>query len=290
MGGEDLDEIFASSLIGSRNISIIENVKTILKGNNQPKDTYMEVVYPEGGFSALWEEMGKKIRAYRGTIFTSMQIKAIYHSNDGCLIDSDNRRYYDFMISSIAPQTLGKLMQQEVRLNFSYRNIMIVYLSLHVREKINLHCLYIYDEACKIARLTNYSFFERNFQNDILVGLEYWLGDDGMWQYSEADILNQVKKDMDCLPFFKEYEIKQWEVKKFKNAYVVPDLSMQRVADTIHGGLQRHSNLVITGRSQSKNFNYSMEDAMTDGKSAANYVITKKAVTPRQITLMPHGD
>jgi protoporphyrinogen oxidase len=283
--GESIHQIFATGLLGNGIFSITDLLMRSFRKKDD--DSSLNAIYPEGGFSAIWEKLEEEITSNGGNVYTSATLTSLHYDNSCFTVVSGRGAVgYDAFISTIPPLALLKILggdqaspEKSSGYGLKFRNLVVVYIKAGLTGAFDSHCLYIYDEKKSLARITNLSSFISANVRQPIISLEYWVDDnDLIWHGSKEDIMNVVKRDIKDIGALSDVVFLETEVKKIKNAFLIPHLTMPAAVEQINDLFPSYPGLFITGRNASKNFNYSMEDAIKDGYSTAHEVLKQENI------------
>lgn len=177
---------------------------------------------------------------------------------------------YDYVISSLPNKLNRQFFGLSETQNFSFRNVILVYLKTGQPSIIKGQCLYVYSKEVKAVRITDFSNFphKKIVANILLV--EYWVGSTGLWEESDTTIINTVRDDLKKMDITVSFE--DFYIKKMNNAYRVPEYGLPE--KLINESLDIQSpNFFSIGRSNSPYFNYGMDTAITE---SVNFVTEGK--------------
>jgi protoporphyrinogen oxidase len=282
--GELLHTVFSESLIGARVISVKQIISGFLVKGKVDESGYSTIIYPDNGFSEIWDTMANTIFEMGGRILTNTRINEISTCDEGFKIASTNpdvkEKTFDHIVSTIPPILLSKLFPSNPRLKqlevtLSYRNVVFVYLKAKLSKPFLPHCLYLYDAGTPISRVTCFTNFMADPDGFTYLSLEYWVDDlSEKWINSKELLITDAHKELQNLSPFIGIEILDGEVMKIKNAYLIPNLAMPESMNGFRDEFNKIENLHLTGRNQAKNFNYSIEDAINDGFATAKEILS----------------
>jgi protoporphyrinogen oxidase len=279
--GSSIHEIFAAGLLGNDSLKVKNLIISSFKKSSPGSSG--DVVYPEGGFSALWQKMAELINDKGGRIHTSCSLAQLQFSDRTVSVVTRNgevetHQAYDHVVSTIPPLTLQKLLKEGKSCNlllrsgdlFKFRNLIIVYVDASLERPFENHCVYIYDRDNGLVRITNLSAFKSATGKKAILSFEYWVSEtDALWHLGKNELVERLKKDVSGIQILSEAVFDEVEVRKIPNAFLIPLLDMPEHYNNLNSHFAEYAALITTGRNASKNFNYSMEDAIKDGYQTA---------------------
>jgi protoporphyrinogen oxidase len=280
-----LHAVFASGLLGNQSFSLRKLARGILE--KKDPENYLQTIYPEGGFSTFWDLLADSIRSQGGKIFTGCAISSIGWEKNHLTISAANGPQekaieYDFIISTIPPPVLLKLMAinqclpplESHSATLHFRSLLIVYVRASLITPFFPHCMYVYDAGKKVTRITNLTNFREPQAKSVILCFEYWVDEkDDIWNSSNSDLMKLVQADAKEIACLSDAVFQDLEIKKMRNAFLIPELHMPLVSKSLTDSLRLFPNVLSTGRNLSQNFNYSMEDAIQDGIKTAEQVV-----------------
>jgi protoporphyrinogen oxidase len=280
-----LSDDFVKSLIGvSGKSSVLALLWHKIKTAVAQKAEQPQYIYPVGGFSTLWDAMKNRIVEQGGRFYLSASIEKLICEDDDQRIARINLkngtvREYDFFISTIPILPLIAYLSPSVGHpikpigTIRFRSDLLLYLHVTYETAVSGQTFYVYSEDIKITRVTNFNEFDVQKQNNstAIVLLEFWCNEgDVLWLAQEDELLQIAASELEKTPIFTGLKILDKTVKKIKNAFQIPDLSLADNQGKLFGQLAQYKNLAITGRNASISFNYGMENAIDDAIKLAD--------------------
>jgi protoporphyrinogen oxidase len=283
----ELGESYAKSLIGIQDISFMNLFTKLVSAK---KTTFDTCLYPMQGMNSLWEYLAQSIIRNGGEIYTSVSITSLLTKGNKTEVKinyAEKGMVFDALISTIPTHIVLSLLEKEQQTQHNseaerlvkppFRQLLLVYLEVETMHPISDHCLYIYDKDIPFVRLTNFNAFNGKKDGRLSLLLEYWLDEnEPMWHMEEEDIISQAGKDLCKIPDLKNALVKKGEIKKIKNAYVLPDQKHMERLQSLQKQLAQFPGIYSTGRSNAVNFNFSTEDALTEGIRIARTILGER--------------
>jgi protoporphyrinogen oxidase len=268
--------------------SAIKNA--LLPQNKQPKDKDKVIKtlinsfkYPRKGPGMMWEAAAAKTRALGGQI--EMGCKVV-----GCEYDAESAtwtvRYKDqagtvhtlqseHVISSAPMRELANGIQPPISdaakraaNGLKYRDFLTVMLILKNRDAFEDNWIYIHDPKVKVGRIQNFRSWSPEMVPDpelACYGLEYFCFEhDGLWDSSDADLINLAKKELIQIGLAKEGDLLDGTVVRQKKAYPVYDDDYAKNVAAVRDELEtRYPNLHLVGRNGMHKYNNQDHAMMT---------------------------
>lgn len=155
----------------------------------------------------------------------------------------------------------------------------MVYLKVR-KTTLNGQCFYIYSKDSAITRVTNFSGFNSQSQDDASVVLvEYWCSlHDKPWNLTDTELSAYTGTELLRIDAFENIEILDFHTKKIEKAYQIPEVASAVKKNKVMGFLMAYANISFIGRDASPNFNYGMEDAVMDAFETTRLINQRKMV------------
>lgn len=246
----------------------------------KPTDTLWD--FPNG-FDVLWHSTYQQV-SNKHTFYLGTKIHRINH-HDGRVesISSElGTKYYDVIISTIPAFTLFSLLNQPVPANPpSFRHALLVYFLVSGDIRHQEHCLYLYSPEYKAIRLTHFGTLSSSDDKNILM-LEYWLSDEELLK--KAFFLQLASVELEAINGT-VLQIEQQHHIVLQKAYRTPNHELYKQHSVQQDLLSNYHNLLPLGRNNNMNFNYGMEQAVSEGAQMARKLIrqsqeVKQALVP----------
>lgn len=271
---------YGKGLIGFDKLTIPNLIKKVFSKDDI--ELHLHCIYPKQGVGQIWLRLREEIEKEGGKVHTATNIKRFLMDGKtvtGVELSDGSQHNYDLVISTIAeaailrffpsvPETLMSELKQ-----VKFRSLIMIYMQVEETDFMKYSTLFIYTKKIKATRITNYNSFRNIPTNNILM-LEYWVSDqDELWNADNEKIVEYAKEELKKLPGGDKLKIKNYEVKKMKNAYPIPDLHLDRRKNMIKDFLQEHTGLQLAGRANQSHFNYGIENAALDGINLARQIL-----------------
>src|SRR5262245_21440933 len=248
--------------------------------------------YPRKGPGMMWEAADRKIKANGGEIHLGMKVV-------GCRYDkadelwtvsyedqAKNRHEVEarHVISSAPMRQLvngitPKVSTQAIHAanSLKYRDFLTVVLILKDRNAFSDNWIYIHDPSVQVGRIQNFKSWSPEMVPDpsmTCYGLEYFCFEgDGLWNSSDADLIEQGKRELAKIGLAKPEDIVDGCVVRQPKAYPVNDDDYARHVETIRKELEtNYPNLHLVGRNGMHKYNNQDHAMMTAMLCAKNIV------------------
>lgn len=222
------------------------------------------------GFDMLWQATFRHV-SKRHNFYLGTKIHKIHH-RDGKLesIASDiGLKHYDLIISTIPAFSLFKLLNYPMPPGApSFRHALLVYFLVEGEINHTEHCLYLYSREYKAVRFTNFGAASSDSRKTILM-MEYWLSEEELEK--KAYFLHLAPVELKAING-KPLTIEQQHPIVLQKAYRVPNHELIKQHNRQQALLSSYQNLITLGRNNNMNFNYGMEQAVTEGAHLATHL------------------
>ncbi|WPU95525.1 FAD-dependent oxidoreductase [Mucilaginibacter sabulilitoris] len=289
MGGSQVSDVFAKSLLGFKGISPIKTLFSKTLKTTATEDLY---IYPNGGLSTLWDAMKMQIEERGGRFLLASRITSLSCSEtDPNVISQINLSdgtvaAYDYFISTIPIVPFLKYLSigfinNHQSLPIQFRSDVLLYMKVKYDSVKDGQCFYIYEDDIKITRITNFNKFDgRKEVPFAIILLEFWCGkEDNVWKAEKDELLDIARVQLAKTGIFTGLEILDVLFKKIESAFLVPDMGCLNNRNYLFDQLSPYKNLTVAGRTTSVNFNYGMENAIDDGIILAKEFMARKQHT-----------
>jgi protoporphyrinogen oxidase len=288
MSCKDISADWAAQRI--KGLSLGSAIKNALFPPRQSKDKSKVIKtlinsfkYPRKGPGMMWEACAEKTRAMGGQIEMGSKVT-------GCVYDPEREtwqlRYQsprgliqtieaEHVISSAPIRDLARGLTPAVSERarsaadrLKYRDFLTVMLILKERHRFDDNWIYIHDPSVQVGRIQNFRSWSPEMVPDpdkACYGLEYFcFEDDGLWESSDADLIELAKKELMQIGLAEEGEVIDGCVVRQKKAYpVYDDHYAQHVATIRHEIEEHYPNLHLVGRNGMHKYNNQDHAMMT---------------------------
>ncbi|MDQ1533544.1 MAG: hypothetical protein QOF28_1305 [Actinomycetota bacterium] len=243
-----------------------------------------EFNYPKYGPGQMWETAADKVTAAGSQLHFRHEVVRIRH-RDGAAYevvarDKDTGAEHTFdcthVISSMPMGALLRAMDppvpDDVRAaadGLTYRDFMTVALVVPLEYSFPDTWIYIHDPDVEVGRVQNFGSWSPYMVKEgrTCLGLEFWVheGDD-MWSKSDADLVEQAKRELHHLGLVDPAKVEAGYVVRVPKAYPVYDDTYTAYVDVLRGWIAAETpNVFPTGRNGMHRYNnqdHSMLTAM----------------------------
>jgi len=274
----------------SKGMSLLTTIKDAFKRSDGQVESLVDrFMYPALGFGRISERMAEDIESGGGRVDLGWRVMRANHEGGRLtsLTISDGGRERevsgDVFVSSIPMTELAQCLAPtapaavvEASKTLSYRDLITVHLMLDRPQVTNDTWVYVHDPAVSFARLHE----PRNWSPDMapegktsLVLELFCEAGDGLWQRSDADLVDLCVKDLvDRLHFFERREVLGGFAVRSRDAYPRYGLGYKDAVASIKGCLGSLENLSIVGRGGTFRYN-NTDHAIETGLLAARNIL-----------------
>ncbi len=270
--------------------AVTDGIKRSLGLNKKPNDgqevkTLLETFrYPRLGPGMMWDAARDKIIASgKGQVLMGHpldQLAAIGPNDEGfnwsmTAQGPDGKvqiRARD-AISSAPMRELAKrlhpLPQSSLQASdLKYRDFLTVALMVKSEDLFPDNWIYIHDDRVQVGRVQNFRSWSPEMVPDedmACVGLEYFCFEgDGLWSSSDADLVEQAKREMEILGLCDPKQVVGGAVVRQEKAYPVYDDEYESNVDAMRHELEaKHPSLHLVGRNGMHRYNNQDHAMMT---------------------------
>lgn len=184
------------------------------------------------------------------------------------------------LVNSVEPKLDSKVIKAANSLE--YRDFLTIALIVEDHEQFSDNWIYIHDPSVKVGRIQNFKSWSPEMVPDAKMncyGLEYFCFEgDGLWEMSDADLIELAKKEMEQLGLCKIDLVKDGCVVRQKKAYPVYDGQYATHVQTIRDGLtSSFEGLHLIGRNGMHKYN-NQDHAMMSAMLTAENIIADKPI------------
>lgn len=248
--------------------------------------------YPRRGPGMMWDAAADKIKQMGGNVEMGMKVVAchydatsrlwvtVYQDKDGNRHSIESRHVISSapmkqLVNGITPKMPDHVIQAANSLR--YRDFLTVVLILKDRNAFDDNWIYIHDPSVKVGRVQNFKSWSPEMVPDPTMtcyGLEYFCFEgDGLWTSSDADLIEQAKRELAKIGLAKPEDIVDGCVVRQPKAYPVYDDDYARHVNTIRAELDKnYPNLHLVGRNGMHKYNNQDHAMMTAMLCAKNIV------------------
>ena len=283
--GEIRAEWAAQRIQGLSLLTALKNA--LLKDRNQSKGAIIKTLvdsfeYPKYGPGMMWKTVADLVGQNGSQVRLRTEVESIHWS--GNRVESigtkNNGRAErisgtDFISSMPVRELVRKLQPaapQEVidaANGLNYRDFLTIALIVNQKELFPDNWIYIHDPAVKVGRIQNFKNWSSYMvpdSNKTCLGLEYFCFEgDGLWNMSDADLVELGKREMETLGLARAADIEEGTVVRVPKAYPVYDSTYRQSLEVVRDFLSRLENLQLVGRNGMHKYNnqdHSMLTAM----------------------------
>ena len=252
--------------------------------------------YPRQGPGMMWDAAADKIKKMGGDIEMGMKVIACHYDADSQLWTTTyqdkagNKHSIEskHVISSAPMKQLvngitPKMPEHVIKAadSLKYRDFLTVVLILKDRPAFDDNWIYIHDPSVQVGRIQNFKSWSPEMVPDPTMtcyGLEYFCFEgDGLWTSSDADLIEQAKRELAKIGIAKPEDIVDGTVVRQPKAYPVYDDEYSMHVNTIRAELDKnYPNLHLVGRNGMHKYNNQDHAMMTAMLCAKNIVAGEK--------------
>jgi protoporphyrinogen oxidase len=270
----------------SKNLSLFTAMREAVKRSDNSVESLVDrFMYPALGFGRISERMAEQIEQNGGRVHLGSRVIGVNHVRGRVsrVCTDDGRRQQEFagdmFISSIpmtelagclVPRTDAAVLQSAASL--TYRDLITVHLLVDRPRVTNDTWVYIHDPSVSFARLHEPRNWSPRMSPDgktsLVLELFCDVGD-GMWQRSDAELIDMVIRDLaDRLEFLRPRQVSDGFVVRSKDAYPRYSLGYADAVACIKSYLAGLENLAVVGRGGTFRYN-NTDHAIETGLLAA---------------------
>jgi protoporphyrinogen oxidase len=252
--------------------------------------------YPRLGPGQMWERVAEIAASKRHPVQLGRSVSRIHHkdgavasveTNDGTFEGTD-------FISSIAMRELVARLDppapEHVRKaadDLGYRDFISIALMIDRPDVFPDNWIYIHDPGVRVGRIQNFKNWSPDMVPDptkTCLGLEYFCFEgDGLWNSSDADLVELAKKELARLGICDATEVFDGVVVRQQKAYPVYDDAYQANVSVIREYLQRAlPNLYLAGRNGMHKYN-NQDHSMMTALLVARQIATGSTLDPWKV-------
>src|SRR5947209_226285 len=252
--------------------------------------------YPRRGPGMMWDAAAARIQEMGGEVVMGRKVVGCHYNDDTGLWtvtyeDAQKQRSQieaQHVISS-APmrQLVGGITPRvpehvvKAANSLRYRDFLTVVLILKDRNAFDDNWIYIHDPSVKVGRIQNFKSWSPEMVPDPTMtcyGLEYFCFEgDGLWNSSDADLIEQAKRELAKIGIAKPEDIVDGTVVRQPKAYPVYDDDYAKHVNTVREDLEKnYPNLHLVGRNGMHKYNNQDHAMMTAMLCAKNIVAGEK--------------
>ncbi len=264
--------------------AVVDGLKRSLGLNKGPNDgsvkTLLETFrYPRLGPGMMWEAARDKIEATGSKVYMGHALKQLASDGKGGWRMTTSGKDGDLVvkakhaISSAPMRELAARLHPlpETTLNASqlkYRDFLTVALMIKSEDLFPDNWIYIHDDKVQVGRVQNFRSWSPEMVPDAdvaCVGLEYFCFEgDGLWSSSDADLIEQAKREMAILGLCEAQDVVGGAVVRQEKAYPVYDESYAANVDAMRVELEeKFPSLHLVGRNGMHRYNNQDHAMMT---------------------------
>ncbi len=276
-----------------KDLSLLRAVKEMLtpkrrrRGRDKSKvvtSLIEEFKYPKYGPGMMWEIAADKVVAAGARLEFDRRVTGISHANDAAYevraVDSEGNEHAYPCTHVISSMPIGALckamdppvddMTEEAAVDLRYRDHLTVALVVAQAQAFPDNWIYVHDPVVQVGRVQNYGSWSPFMVKEgrSCLGLEYFVNEgDEMWTKSDADLIEQGKRELRTLGLISEAsDIEIGYVVRMPKAYPVYDEHYQAHVSTLRKWLEVNTpNVFPCGRNGMHKYNnqdHSMFTAM----------------------------
>ena len=248
--------------------------------------------YPRRGPGMMWDAAATKIKELGGNLEMGMKVVGCHYDANAHLwtttYEDEQKQRHSIesrhvissapmkqLVNGITPKMPERVIQAANSLR--YRDFLTVVLILKDRNAFDDNWIYIHDPSVKVGRIQNFKSWSPEMVPDpsmTCYGLEYFCFEgDGLWNSSDADLIEQAKREIAKIGLAKPPDIVDGCVVRQPKAYPVYDDDYAKHVNTIREELeQNYPNLHLVGRNGMHKYNNQDHAMMTAMLCAKNIV------------------
>lgn len=248
---------------------------------------FQKYIYPIGGIGNLYQEMRQRIEAFNGNVHLGARIDRL-ETADGQVKgvtfttpQGTQHRTCDLVVSTIPLPVIVDLFSpgldprlQELAKGLRYRSLRFVYLVVNRPAVTDYHWCYLLEDKFRCNRFSE----QKNIAPEMLpkgqtvlcFEISCFKGDE-VWNATDEQLLEIVRKDLDQLKLVKADEIVDHFTGALERAYPIYDLGFEEKIMGTLNGLCQFENLLMIGR-HGLYMNNSMDDNVLLGINVADFI------------------
>jgi protoporphyrinogen oxidase len=254
--------------------------------------------YPRRGAGQMWEKVAERLSAAGHPVRLGEEVVAVRHAGGRVLsvVVRDRRGgTMDVLASEVIStmpirELIAKLQPAApsvVRVAadaLGYRDFITVDVVVDRAEVFPDQWIYVHDPGVKVGRISNFKNFSSAMVADSGLsglGLEYFCFEtDGMWTWSDAELLDLARRELMALGICRADEVKAGMVYRQPKTYPVYDATYQDHLAVIREWVSRAlPNLWLVGRNGMHHYN-NQDHSMMTGILVARNVATGTTYDP----------
>ncbi len=277
-----------------KDISLVKVIKNLIFPDNKKKvkSWIKEFYYPKLGAGSMYQKMAAKIENLEGQINLNCEVSAI--SREGGKIQNitivsngqSSVHSLDYLISSMPvnkfiqlfnPQAPGKVVRAANNLKF--RSMVYVAIAVTKENVFKDNWIYVHEPEVRMVRITKFKNFSSHMVDNkklSILGIEYpcW-EEDELWQDTDENIIDMVKRDMEKIELLNAQDIAECKVLRIPDTYPVYAFKHEENLDIIFNYLKQFKNFQSVGRNGIFRYN-NMDHSILTGFYAARNIMGEK--------------
>lgn len=206
-----------------------------LKNIKNSSDDNIFNCYFKNGMGSLAEKMQSMIQECGCKVLLETNVKSINHENPQMVTYIKNDQSFQIKADYIVYATplsvtlqLIRDIPDNVKLSLGKilaRNSIIVFLFIDTIRLYDGWLIEFYDPSLVFFRIAQQNVLSNNIApGKTLLSVEISISDEDepMWKMEELDLIERIKKDLKIANIWKEQEIDDYKIFKFKNVYPIP--------------------------------------------------------------------
>lgn len=253
--------------------------------NGEIKTLVREFFYPRRGPGMMWSTMADRLEENGTLLRLNTPAERIVHSGDRVVAVESGEHVYrasHFISSMPIRELIARLHPNApVRVrhaadNLQYRDFLTVALIVRGQNYFPDNWIYVHDPDVQVGRIQNFT----NWSPDMAaqpgvtcLGLEYFCQQhDGLWAKSDAELIDQARRELAQLRLVPSDEIIDAAVVRMPKAYPVYDASYRENLAVIREYVAGFENLQLIGRNGMHRYN-NQDHSMLTGILAARNIL-----------------
>jgi len=248
-----------------------------------------EFNYPKYGPGQMWETAAAKVTAAGSQLRFRHEVVRVLHRNGAAYAviarDKDTGLEQKFecthVVSSMPMGALLRAMEPPVSDDvrgaadgLTYRDFMTVALVVPLEFSFPDTWIYIHDPDVEVGRVQNFGSWSPYMVKEgrTCLGLEFWVHEgDEMWSKSDADLVEQAKRELQHLGLVDASKVEAGYVVRVPKAYPVYDETYQANVEVLRKWLEVETpNVSPTGRNGMHRYNNQDHSMLTAMLSVEN--------------------
>ena len=258
--------------------------------------------YPRLGAGQIWETMAARLGRAGYPVRLGEEVVAVRHAGGRVLsvVVQDRRggrvdlMGSEFISTMPIRELIAKLqpaapsMVRAAADALGYRDVITVNAIVDRAEVFPDQWIYVHDPGVKVGRIANFKNFSSAMVDDsglTGLGMEYFCFEtDGMWTWSDAELLDLGRRELVALGICRPEEVKSGTVHRQPKAYPVDDGTYLQHLEVIREWLSRAlPNLWLVGRN-GMNHDDNQDHSMMTGILLARNIATGSDFDPWLVT------